>query len=123
MLLCGVAAPDSGSEEEESSDEDDDAYEEEDQSSSEDDFSDAEEEDSEDEFAGEDDLRCDQTPCLRFFRNSTVSSFADWVAWLVSVRRARIGTRRSAALRRTTSCACVDEGDDGAGRPRKKGRR
>ena len=61
MLLRGVAAPDSGSEEEESSDEDDDAYEEEDQSSSEDDFSDAEEEDSEDEFAGEDDLRCDQT--------------------------------------------------------------
>ena len=73
MLPCGVAAPDSGSEEEESSDEDDDAYEEEDQSSSEDDFSDAEEEDSEDEFAGEDDLRCDQTPCLRFFGNSTRS--------------------------------------------------
>ena len=73
MLLCGVAALDSGSEVEESSDEDDDAYEEEDQSSSEDDFSDAEEEDSEDEFAGEDDLRSDRTPCLRFFRNSTRS--------------------------------------------------
>ena len=49
------------------------------------------------------------------------STFADWLARLVSVRRARTGTRRSAALRRTTRCACARATTTPAGRARRGG--